>query len=113
MAIDASDILGAPQLAGDLVVIGNGGADFAGARGYVSAYDRVSGALRWQSRPNRLCGLCGFSNWPSGAARRDGGWCGRKKSSDAHPCGPAHNVPRLALTALCAARAALGMPGQF
>jgi quinohemoprotein ethanol dehydrogenase len=41
-------ITGAPQLAGDLVVIGNGGADFAGARGYVSAYDRESGALRWR-----------------------------------------------------------------
>jgi quinohemoprotein ethanol dehydrogenase len=41
-------ITGAPQLAGDLVVIGNGGADFAGARGYVSAYDRKSGALRWR-----------------------------------------------------------------
>jgi quinohemoprotein ethanol dehydrogenase len=41
-------ITGAPQLAGDLVVIGNGGADFTGARGYVSAYDRKSGALRWR-----------------------------------------------------------------
>jgi quinohemoprotein ethanol dehydrogenase len=41
-------ITGAPQLAGDLVVIGNGGADFAGVRGYVSAYDRRSGALRWR-----------------------------------------------------------------
>ena len=41
-------ITGAPQLAGDLVVIGNGGADFAGIRGYVSAYDRESGALRWR-----------------------------------------------------------------
>ena len=41
-------ITGAPLLAGDLVVIGNGGADFAGARGYVSAYDRTSGALRWR-----------------------------------------------------------------
>jgi quinohemoprotein ethanol dehydrogenase len=41
-------ITGAPLLAGDLVVIGNGGADFAGVRGYVSAYDRTSGALRWR-----------------------------------------------------------------
>ena len=41
-------ITGAPLLAGDLVVIGNGGGDFAGARGYVSAYDRTSGALRWR-----------------------------------------------------------------
>jgi len=41
-------ITGAPLLAGDLVVIGNGGGDFAGARGYVSAYDRESGRLRWR-----------------------------------------------------------------
>jgi quinohemoprotein ethanol dehydrogenase len=41
-------ITGAPLLAGDLVVIGNGGGDFAGARGYVSAYDRQSGRLRWR-----------------------------------------------------------------
>lgn len=41
-------VTGAPLLAGDLVVIGNGGGDFAGARGYVSAYDRESGRLRWR-----------------------------------------------------------------
>jgi quinohemoprotein ethanol dehydrogenase len=41
-------ITGAPLLAGDLVVIGNGGGDFAGGRGYVSAYDRQSGRLRWR-----------------------------------------------------------------
>src|SRR6202453_1454138 len=41
-------ITGAPQLAGNLVVIGNGGGDFAGARGYVSAYDQKSGSLRWR-----------------------------------------------------------------
>jgi len=41
-------VTGAPLLAGDLVVIGNGGGDFAGARGYVSAYDRQSGNLRWR-----------------------------------------------------------------
>lgn len=40
-------ITGAPQIAGDLVVIGNGGADF-GVRGYVSAYDVESGTLRWR-----------------------------------------------------------------
>ena len=39
---------GAPQLAGGLVIIGNGGGDFAGARGYVSAYDLKSGELRWR-----------------------------------------------------------------
>jgi quinohemoprotein ethanol dehydrogenase len=41
-------LTGAPLLAGDLIIIGNAGADFAGARGYVSAYDRKSGALRWR-----------------------------------------------------------------
>jgi len=41
-------LTGAPLLAGDLIIIGNGGADFAGARGYVSAYDRKSGAFRWR-----------------------------------------------------------------
>ncbi len=41
-------LTGAPLLAGDLIVVGNGGADFAGARGYVSAYDRKSGAFRWR-----------------------------------------------------------------
>jgi quinohemoprotein ethanol dehydrogenase len=41
---------GAPQIAGDLVVIGNGGADLGvgGVRGYVSAYDVASGALKWR-----------------------------------------------------------------
>ncbi len=41
-------LTGAPLLAGDLIIVGNGGADFAGARGYVSAYDRKSGAFRWR-----------------------------------------------------------------
>lgn len=30
------------------VVIGNGGADMTGARGYVSAYDAKSGKLAWR-----------------------------------------------------------------
>ena len=41
-------LTGAPLLAGDLIIVGNGGADFAGARGYVTAYDRKSGAFRWR-----------------------------------------------------------------
>jgi quinohemoprotein ethanol dehydrogenase len=41
-------LTGAPLLAGDMVVIGNAGADFAGARGYVSAYDLKTGAMRWR-----------------------------------------------------------------
>ena len=38
---------GAPEVAGDVVVIGNSGAEY-GTRGYVSAYDRTSGELRWR-----------------------------------------------------------------
>jgi quinohemoprotein ethanol dehydrogenase len=41
-------LTGAPLLAGDLIVVGNSGADFAGVRGYVSAYDSATGALRWR-----------------------------------------------------------------
>ncbi|MCG8441168.1 MAG: PQQ-dependent dehydrogenase, methanol/ethanol family [Caulobacterales bacterium] len=40
-------ITGAPRLAGDLVVIGNGGAEM-GVRGYVSAYDAATGELVWR-----------------------------------------------------------------
>ncbi|MFC3097027.1 PQQ-dependent dehydrogenase, methanol/ethanol family [Alteraurantiacibacter palmitatis] len=40
-------ITGAPRVAGDLVLIGNGGAEM-GVRGYISAYERVTGALRWR-----------------------------------------------------------------
>ena len=43
----AYESTGAPQVAGDVVVIGNGGAEFD-ARGYFSAYDLDSGALRWR-----------------------------------------------------------------
>jgi quinohemoprotein ethanol dehydrogenase len=38
---------GAPQVAGDVVVIGNAGGE-SDARGYVSAYDLKTGALRWR-----------------------------------------------------------------
>lgn len=40
-------ITGAPRIAGNVVVIGNSGAEFD-ARGYVSAYDVESGELRWR-----------------------------------------------------------------
>jgi quinohemoprotein ethanol dehydrogenase len=41
---------GAPQIAGDVVVIGNAGADMGrgGVRGYVSAYDLKSGKFKWR-----------------------------------------------------------------
>lgn len=38
---------GAPELAGDVVLIGNGGAEYD-VRGYVSAFDVATGALRWR-----------------------------------------------------------------
>jgi quinohemoprotein ethanol dehydrogenase len=37
-----------PVIAGDAVVVGSAGADFAGARGYVGAYDLGTGAFRWR-----------------------------------------------------------------
>jgi quinohemoprotein ethanol dehydrogenase len=40
-------ITGAPRAANGLVYIGNGGAEY-GVRGYVSAYDTQTGALRWR-----------------------------------------------------------------
>ena len=45
---DASySITGAPRLAGDLVVIGNGGAEM-GVRGYITAYDAETGEEAWR-----------------------------------------------------------------
>ncbi|HEY4338842.1 MAG TPA: PQQ-dependent dehydrogenase, methanol/ethanol family [Steroidobacteraceae bacterium] len=43
----AYSITGAPQIAGKVVVIGNGGAEFD-SRGYVSAYDLQTGQLVWR-----------------------------------------------------------------
>jgi len=39
---------GAPLLAGDLIIVGNAGADFAGAVVTFPAYDLKSGELRWR-----------------------------------------------------------------
>lgn len=41
---------GAPQIAGQVVIIGNGGADMGrgAVRGYVSAYDLDTGAFKWR-----------------------------------------------------------------
>jgi quinohemoprotein ethanol dehydrogenase len=41
---------GAPQIAGQVVIIGNSGSDMGrgGVRGYISAYDLDSGALKWR-----------------------------------------------------------------
>ncbi len=43
----AYSVTGAPQIAGKVVVIGNGGAEFD-SRGYVSAYDLQTGRLAWR-----------------------------------------------------------------
>jgi len=40
-------ITGAPRVAGNLVLIGNGGAEY-GVRGYISAYDVATGKLAWR-----------------------------------------------------------------
>lgn len=41
-------VTGAPIVAGDVVVIGYGGADFKGARGSISAYSTTTGKFRWR-----------------------------------------------------------------
>ncbi|MEO0881349.1 MAG: PQQ-dependent dehydrogenase, methanol/ethanol family [Pseudomonadota bacterium] len=50
-------ITGAPRVVKGLVLIGNGGAEF-GVRGYVSAYDVETGALKWRfyttPNPNKI-----------------------------------------------------------
>ena len=43
----ASQYTGAPEVAGDVVVIGNGGAEYD-VRGYVSAFDLETGKLKWR-----------------------------------------------------------------
>ena len=39
---------GAPVIAGDSIIIGSSGADFAGVRGYVAAYDLSTGRMKWR-----------------------------------------------------------------
>jgi quinohemoprotein ethanol dehydrogenase len=41
-------VTGAPVIAGNLVLIGAGGGDFRGTRGYVAAFDAQSGKLQWR-----------------------------------------------------------------
>ena len=41
-------VTGAPVLAGDVIAIGNGGSDFKGARGFITALDLQSGAFKWR-----------------------------------------------------------------
>jgi quinohemoprotein ethanol dehydrogenase len=37
-----------PVVAGDVLIVGSSGADFAGGRGYLAAYDIETGAFRWR-----------------------------------------------------------------
>jgi quinohemoprotein ethanol dehydrogenase len=37
-----------PVVAGGAIVVGSAGADFAGGRGYIAAYDLATGAFRWR-----------------------------------------------------------------
>ncbi len=41
-------ITGAPRIAKGKVIIGNGGAEFSGTRGYVTAYDALTGEYAWR-----------------------------------------------------------------
>jgi quinohemoprotein ethanol dehydrogenase len=41
-------ITGAVAIAGDRVIVGSSGADFAGVRGYVSAFELATGARQWR-----------------------------------------------------------------
>jgi PQQ-dependent dehydrogenase (methanol/ethanol family) len=54
-------ITGAPRVVNGLVIIGNGGADY-GARGFVSAYDAETGALRWRFHTVPGNPAAGFEN---------------------------------------------------
>lgn len=45
---DARSITGAPQVFGDKVIIGHGGADYGPVRGYVTAYDQATGKQLWR-----------------------------------------------------------------
>lgn len=72
-------ITGAPRVAKGKVIIGNAGAEF-GVRGYVSAYDAVSGALAW-----RFYTVPSPDGQPDGAAsdrilaeKASGTWFGEK-----------------------------------
>ena len=41
-------LTGFPVIAGENIVIGSGGGDFNGVRGYVAAYDLTTGAFKWR-----------------------------------------------------------------
>ena len=45
---DSRYITGAPRLFDGMVIIGHGGSEYAGVRGYVTAYDAETGIQRWR-----------------------------------------------------------------
>ena len=59
---------GAPQIAGDVVIIGNGGADMGtcAVRGYIAAYDLATGAFKWR--------FCTVPPAPAAAVRESRNW---------------------------------------
>lgn len=67
-------ITGAPRIAGDLVVIGHGGADWGPVRGYVTAYDIRTGAQRWRFYTVPGDPAAGFENEAMRAAAKT--WTG-------------------------------------
>jgi len=67
-------ITGAPRAFRDMVIIGHGGADVGAIRGYVSAYDADTGALRWRWYTVPGNPADGFENEAMAAAART--WTG-------------------------------------
>ena len=69
---DGYSITSAPLPVGDLIVTGIAGGDFP-TRGFISAYDAATGALRWRFHTIPDPGQAGHETWGSGDAWRTGG----------------------------------------
>ena len=73
----AYSVTGAPQVAGKVVVIGNGGAEYD-SRGYVTAYDLETGKQAWRfytvPRDPKLGPEGAALGWHHGQGRRDLAW---------------------------------------
>ncbi|MDB5684191.1 MAG: alcohol dehydrogenase [Sphingomonas bacterium] len=77
-------ITGAPRVVKDMVIIGNGGAEF-GVRGYVTAYDSTTGAKKWRfytvpnptgaadNEPSDAILKTAAASWSSGGAWKQSG----------------------------------------
>jgi len=64
-------ITSAPLPVGDLLITGIAGGDFP-TRGFVSAYDAATGALRWRTYTIPAPGEAGSDTWPADSARHGG-----------------------------------------